>query len=426
MPTFQSIPIHPLVRSRLDQSQQQGDNDVGSGSHESGQQQQQPARSSVVIPRSLLTRDLSDLVGILSGDDMKNEQQKAGILSQIENIRCEVARRMISRTRNGKRLVSHYQQEECHEQQQKKRRRPLIPAGSISILDARNSKHEMIRKSQNLPQILSTGNSELDNLIAFPTEYFFDPDGDVILPPNADFISGEAKGLPRGYVLKLSGTSGKTQLALQLVSHAMIQSSQEHLGTFQRIRYCYSAAGHSGHSLAQRLFQLIENGMDNSNEESLRAAAKKIEFQPITAMSQLISIIAKLEEEWLQHMKKSPCGEESQPYPNETKTGRNAVSMLVIDALPLMVSEREDPMKIQSLERWLKRLARHYSMTIVIVTSAGSAGSSSIYDNAISSDIHLQIEKTTPTTSSIRLLRHPAKCVTKNDYIAYNPPKFST
>ena len=125
-------------------------------------------------------------------------------------------------------------------------------------------------------------------------------------------------------------------------------------------------------------------------------------------------------------MRKSPCEEESQPYPNETKTGRNAVSMLVIDALPLMVSEREDPMKIQSLERWLKRLARHYSMTIVIVTSAGSAGLSSIYDNAISSDIHLQIEKTTPTTSSIHLLRHPAKCVTKNDCIAYNPPTFST
>jgi len=436
MPTFQSIPIHPSVRSRLLRSQQQDDNAGSSGSHhqESRHQQQQrqqlPARSGVSIPRSLLTRDPNDLVDMFSRGDIRNEQHRASIFAQMENIRCQVAHRMISKTRNGKRLVSNHQHEHQYSQKHKKHR-PLIPGGSMSVLDACNSQHKMLWKDQNHLHIFSTGYSDLDNLIAFPTEYFLEPNDDrgATIPCNVDLVSGKAKGLPRGYVLKLSGTSGKTQLAIQLVSQAMIQSFQQSTGKNKRIRYCYSTAGHSGYSLVQRLFQLIKNNTDISEEKTLKDVAKKIEFQPIASLSQLISTIARIEEECLQHTSlislKAPCDrEEGVSHPDGDTRGHNTVSMLVLDALPLMIVEREDATQIQSLERWLKRLARHYSVLVVIVTTAGGVGSSSIYDNAMSPDIHLHLQKRTTTTLSIHLMRHPAKSVTEKDYITYTPPKF--
>ena len=400
-----------------------------------------------------MTRDLNDLVDMFSRrDTTRNEQQRAGISAQMETIRCQVAHRMLSKTRNGKRLVGlsndHRQQQHREQQQyttttttttttsqkhkkQKKKHKPLIPGGSISVLDAWSSpsQHEMLLgKDQNRPQIVSTGCSDLDDLIAFPIEYLFERNGggdrDVVrtIPPNVDLDSGEAKGLPRGYVLTISGTCGKTQLSLQLVAQAMIQSSQQTStgGNNERIRYCYSTAGHSGQSLAKRLFQHIENNIGNSEQKIiLEDAAKKIEFQPIATVSQLISTIAKLEEEWLQDVNANA----------NANARQSKVSMLVLDALPLMIAEREDAMKIQSLERWLKRLARHYSVLIVIVTATGGGrgGSSSIYDNAMSPDIHLQLSKRTPTstTLSIHLMRHPAKSVTQNDCIVYTPPRFN-
>jgi len=426
MPTFHSIPIHPSVRSRLLRPHQQYNNADGSSSkdhqysrQQQRQRQQQLVRSSVSIPRSLLTRDPNDLVDMIFRDDIRNEQQRVGICAQMEDMRCQVARKMISKSRNGKRLLSNHRDEpQCS--QKHKKCRPLIPGGSMSILNAWNTQHETLLKDQDHPQIFSTGCGDLDNLIAFPPEYFSEANGtqDMATPCNIDLISSEAKGLPQGYIMKVSGTSGKTQLAIQLVSQVLMQSYNHSTEKSKRIRYCYSTAGHSGHSLAQRLFQLLENNANNNDENTLKGVTKKIEFQPITTVAQLISAIAKIEEEWAQH-----TASISLESPGDER-GQCTVSMLVLDALPLMVAEREDAVKIQSLERWLKRLARHYSLLIVIVTAKGGAGSSSIYDNAMSPDIHLQLQKRTPSTLSIHLLRHPTKLVTENNCIMYTPRKF--
>ncbi len=407
MPTFQSIPIHPSVRSRLDGSQQQDDGACDSGSRpsESRQQQnpqQQPMRSGVSIPRSLLTRDLNDLVDLVSKGNVKNEEQRAAISEQMEVIRFQVACRMISKTRNGKRLAFNHQHG-------RKRHKPLVPGGSVSALDAWRSECEMHRKSENQPQIFSTGCSDLDKLVAFPTEYIMAPGGnrDPLVSGDEDFVSGEARGIPRGYVLKLSGAQGKTQVALQLASQALIQFSRLSAQNHNRIRYCYSTAGHSGRSLAQRLFQLVEKNI--GDKRMLKDAAKKIEFQPISTVSQLTSTIAKLEQQWASADEKS------------------TVSMLVLDALPLMLVEGENVNKIKSLERSLKRLARHYCVLVVIVTTTTTTGgSSSIYDNAMSPDIHLQLQKRTPKSVSIQLMCHPTKPVTKNDRIVYTPPTFNS
>lgn len=288
----------------------------------------------------------------------------------------------------------------------------MIRGGSISALDAWRSECDMYQKKENQPQIFSTGNSDLDKLVAFPIEYAVDPSsgGEPSFSSEKDFVSGEVRGIPRGHILKLSGAQGKTQLALQLASQALIQFSGQ--ATPNRIRYCYSTAGHSGHSLAQRLFQLLDKTV--GDKRTLKEAAKKMEFQPVSTVPQLTSALAKLEQEFL----------EASHNTDDDAKRQKTVSMLILDALPLMLMERENATKIESLERWLKRLARHYSVLVVIVTTT-TGGSSSIYDSAMSPDIHLQLQRKTPTSVSIQLMRHPSKPVTKNDFIAYTPLSFN-
>ena len=105
MPTFQSIPIHPSLRSRL-QGDDVCENDSRPQAPRQPQNPQRLAKSGVSIPRSLLTRDLKDLVETVSKGECKNESQKAEIAAQMESIRFQVACKMISKTRNGKRLAS--------------------------------------------------------------------------------------------------------------------------------------------------------------------------------------------------------------------------------------------------------------------------------------------------------------------------------
>lgn len=278
----------------------------------------------------------------------------------------------------------------------------------MSALEAWRS--QRLREDDQSP-VFSTGISDLDDLIAFPAEFCFAANADGT--STVDFASDQIKGIPPGYVLKLTGASGKTQLSLQLASQSLLQSSRLLATKPGRVRYCYSTAGHSGYSLAQRLFQHIENTIGRGEKKMLKEAAKRIEFQPIATVSQLTTTIARLEREWLEESRK-----------DRDEAGKGAVSMLVLDALPLMMPEGEDFTKIQSLERWLKRLARQYSMIIVIVTT-GAGRSSSIYDNAMSPDIQLLLKQKTPTTLSIQLLRHPTRPVTKNDYIVYSPITYS-
>jgi hypothetical protein len=49
----------------------------------------------------------------------------------------------------------------------------------------------------------------------------------------------------------------------------------------------------------------------------------------------------------------------------------------------------------------------------LIVTTGGGASN----NNNMNPDMHLHIQKVTSTTSSVRLIRHPAKLATENDFI---------
>jgi len=319
------------------------------------------------------------LVLLFSRGEMSNEKQTADILTQMEGIRCQVAHSMIAKTRNGKRVLNH--------QQQNYQRATLVQGGSLSALQTWTI-HQKILSTK--PPVYSTGCRALDELIAFPNEYFSHNPG-----------IRETNGLHRGYVLQLTGISGKTQLALQLATQVVRLSAALN---DDRVRYCYSTAGHSGCSLAQRFLQLLGNG----NERLSGDLAKKIEFQPIATVSQLVSTLAKLEEEWLHHSKNlTLCSIRKQQQSDLRKKG--VVTLLVLDALPLMLIEREGIDVIQSLERCLRRLAQHHSV-LIVTTGIGNS-------NNIAPDIHLHIQKLTSTTSSIRLIRHPAKFATEKDCI---------
>lgn len=484
MPTFQSIRIHPSVRHRLlHPNEEDASSSIGIGGHRKRsrreqeeeqhqqhrrQQEHRPLRSGVSIPRSLLTRDPSDLADLFLRGDASNEARRVGILAQVETIRYDVALAMISKTRNGRRLACHHgichSEEEEEEQQQdnrhpRKKRRPFIHGGSISAWDAwKLESGTTANKHRKGPLIVSTGCPSLDRLVGFPAEYCLASSNNSnnnnngqhpVLRKIAGTDSGEIPGLPWGYVLKLSGTGGKTQLALQLASQAILQNNNNsnsntgeknhHHKQQTRIRYCYSTAGHSGSSLAKRVVRLLEENGSKTNTTGsekkavLGDAARQIEFQPIATLSQLLCALATIEEEWLQNTStpESPTNDddEEEEAPNQDDGGESrrqpntTVSMLVLDALPWMMAEREDAAQIRSLDRWLKRLARHYSMLVVVVVTTstggtgGGGGSMSVYDTAMSPDVHLSLQKRTPATLSVRLMRHPAKAVTENDCV---------
>mmetsp|Transcript_6339 Transcript_6339/g.15705 ORF Transcript_6339/g.15705 Transcript_6339/m.15705 type:complete len:424 (-) Transcript_6339:2326-3597(-) len=418
MPTFGSIHIHPLLKARFLGSQGEDDSADSSDRHRHHYQQRlkwrrQPARSRVLIPRSMLTRDLNDLVDMVLIGEIGNESQRDGVLARMESIQYEVAGKMILTTRNGKRLLS--QRDRKH-----MKCKALIQGGSISVQEAWDLQHKMAKKHQNCTHVISTGCSDLDGLVAFPAEYFTQLNGkeDVAKAHCDDSISGEYKGLPTGYVLKLSGTSGKTELAIQLASEAIMQAFQTSKGTKKRVRYCYSTAGHSAYSLAQRLLQLIQDKTDYGEDMMLKDILKTTEFQSITTVSQFVSMMAKLEIELSQHTTLDSSSENDKGSNDEGIVERKpTLSMLVLDAMPFMVFEGEDGMKIDSFERWVKRLARHYSVLVVIVTPSGGGRLSSVQSNKTASDIHIQLQKKSSTTLSIRLMCHPAKPVTERDCI---------
>jgi hypothetical protein len=390
MPTFQSIPIHASVRSRLSETNSINDGDS-----------QKLVRSGVSTPRSLLTRDPKDLVEVFSKGEIRNEQQRAGILAQMEGIRSEVAHSMIVKTRNGKRVLNHQKQQQHNNYHHQG---GLIQGGSLSALQTWNLHQNTISTN---PHVYSTGCRALDELIAFPIEYFSHYDPSIIY--SEDSNRETTMGLHRGYILQLSGATGKTQLALQLAAQ-VIQQSSSALNNDDRVRYCYSTAGHSGSSLAQRFLELLGNG--GSERRLVEDVTKKIEFQPIATISQLITTLAKLEEEWMYHSSVSSSGSirQHQQQRSEIKE-KGPVAMLVLDALPLMLVERESIDLSQSLERWLKRIARHHN--VLIVTTGGGASN----NNSMNPDIALHIQKLTSTTSYVRLIRHPSKISTENDVI---------
>lgn len=390
MPTFQGVSLHPTVQSRLRHPHpQRTDNHGGDDGRQSDQGAATPLHiSGVSTPRALLNRSPQELVSIFSRGQIRDEQEQADLLTQMEGIRDQVALSMIAKTQSGRYVLQ--QQKECLQAQEDSsgnmspyNSQPLIRGGTLSGLHLLSRQREQtISSSTQSRHRFSTGCHALDELIAFPAEYTYEGGDDAA-----------GGGLPRGYVVLISGLAGKTQLALQLAAQVTIQSPDD------SVRYCYSTAGHSGYSLAQRYMQFVERTAIDVGKEEL---GRKIQFQPISVILDLVKSLSALEAEFLRY-------QECSTAPQGKELVQRPPVMLILDSFSMMVAGEEDMTQIQLIERWLKRLARQHSLIVVYTGGGGS--------RMEISDIHLEIQQVTSISCSIHLLRHPARLITQRDMI---------
>lgn len=317
MPTFQSIHLHKDLHQRLLKPPNQDG-------------------VSITTPQAILSRNpyaLAKQIIQKSPDDGNNNYSNADVMARVETVRCQVAHAMMASTKTG--MFRHQQQQfyddETSHNNQYHANRPLILGATVSAMQALHQERQQLGQVSSI----STGCRALDDILSLPPEFY----NNVNMP-----------GFPRGHVLCFSGPSGsgKTQLSLQLAVQALTIPPPD--GNTSRVRYCYSSAGHAGGALVRRFSQLV-----NNKEQSFqKRALKNIEFQPIRTMTSLVMVLSALEEELLQ-------------------THRHAASvyqppfMLIVDCLSGLEVVQEEHSQVARIGRWLKRLARQYSLWVIIV-----------------------------------------------------------
>jgi hypothetical protein len=326
MPTFQSIPLHPILKKRL-------------------LEPPNPDGVSITTPQALLSRPpqaLADqlMINNKSSSSTGNKISEAAILSQIDTLRSQVAQAMMAQTKTGMYRLQQqqfYDDNNTSNNKQYRTTRPLI-LGATS-----RASHALGQEQQQRGHInfISTGCRALDQLISLPPEYHNNSH-----LSNSDSVS---IGLPRGHVLCITGPSGsgKSQLCLQLAVQACNVDLWNRQQGSCHVRYCFSRAGHSGNALAQRYSELLKNQPHFSNRNS-----KNIKFQTIRTTTQLIMTLAALEEELL----------------HDTETVHHPPCMLIIDSLSSL-EVVQDEMQLVRIWKCLKRLSRQYSFWVVLVMS---------------------------------------------------------
>ncbi|KAL3908132.1 MAG: hypothetical protein SGILL_008599, partial [Bacillariaceae sp.] len=361
----------------------------------------QPRFASVDTPRALLTRDPHTLVELFANGQIRNDQQRTLLLEQMEGIRHQIALEMCQKSCTGQNVLRE-------PQRYRHQSNPLIPGASMSALLMKDLQQEGV-SSAKVPYTISTGCRALDDMIAFPEEFEYSPGNQHLHPKavDADADADEARGpifrkggLPRGYVMSLTGTTGKTQLCLQLAAQACLQ-------TKERVRYFYSTAGHSGLSLARRLKQLLDV---TSGKSAKYQQLKRVEFVPIANSSQLLVGLGELEEEWIQRKRDLAAHMHAEASSDANASG---VCMILLDSWPLMLVDKEETESMRYVERWLKRMARQHSMWN-IVTGVGPTSAAPL-DAA---DVRLRLLPETSTLTNLSLIQHPAKLVTNKDNIS--------
>lgn len=382
MPTFQSIPLHPVLKQRL----------------------LEPPNAdgvSIKTPQALLSRTpqaLADQLLVQPNDDTndaskkQNPKTKEAVLTQMDTLRSQVAHAMMAKTKTGMYRLQQQQffDDSNHSNTQNNDHyhatRPLILGATVSALQALQQEKE--QKGRIV--YVSTGCRVLDAMLSLPAEYS-DPD-----------VSTRHGGFPRGHVLCFSGPSGsgKTQLCLQLAVQASNISQQA--SSSCHVRYCYSSAGQAGSALAHRYSQLIKNQIPSSVEKQ---ALKNIEFQPIRTTTQMVIALSSLEEELLRTCSAGHtfCQE---PF------------MLIVDSLSNL-EVIQDEHQIARIGRWLKRLARQYSIWIVYV--AGHQHSSTT-----NSDFQIACHPNDQDAIVSTLLRHPTRPDQPSISLLYTPSGMTT
>ena len=231
MPTFQSIGVHPKLRTRL----------VTENCDE---------RQLVLTPQALLSRNPTAL-RLLEEDGSSSRPIS---LPRVQELRLEVATALIAQSISGKRIRRIQKAEGSS--------RIL---GTVSALDLLH--HELQSPDRQSPPVVSTGCRKLDELIALPAEY-------CNVSTRMDIFSASApsSGVPFGYVTEISGPPGsaKTQIALQLAT-----SSGLHQTWYL----------HSGQANATRLWD-VSNHNYNVMQRSIFASVAD-EYQVLKRLAEL-------------------------------------------------------------------------------------------------------------------------------------------
>lgn len=436
MPTFESIPLHPLLKQRLL---------VPSN----------PGGVSISTPQALLSRTPQALADQIlttnpsskDGSNPNNNNDNQATMKQIDTLRSQVAHVMMAQTIMGKyRLqqqqlyddsTAQYDTESGTEQYYSTR--PLVLGATVSAMQAWQQEQE-----RNGPvTYLSTGCRALDELLSLPPEYSnprYHIQQQNILPQQPAPQSG-IMGFPRGHLLCFSGHSGsgKSQWCLQLSAQALRQPWIHQYST-SRVRYCYSGAGHNGNGLAQRLSQLLQyqvSLVSTSFSSSIARTLEKVEFQPIRTTTQLVAILQALEEELLEASSYGAHATAAGPSHSHAMQRRmvhhQPPFLLIIDSLSNL-EVQGDPSQISRLYRALKRLARQYSLWVVVTGSEKANGGASDYlvhcqSMAVTAPSTIEAStasSATTTTLQATLWKHPTKYDQPSITLFHTPSGMST
>jgi archaellum biogenesis ATPase FlaH len=406
MPTFQSIPLHPILRQRLLQPPEQ-ELATNTNVNNVGNSTSSCASSSMAIgtPQALLSRSPHQILQLLQSHaaDETAETTAGMAMAHIDSLRHQVAQAMMTKTHTGKhnqriRKTLSQQQEATHSTQ------PSFLTGSGTGTGTACSVLELCRYQQQQQQqqssiSLTTGCQALDLLLSFPNE-LLDLNARELLsgPPTSQSNNtiGRSCWLPiMGHVLQVSGHAGtgKTQLMLQLaLQMAQQQGCQVH--------YLASSAGHSSPLLASRLVQLAAGcSSDSSTSSTADSIMSQISFQSIRSTQELVIALSRFQQ--LQ----------------EDETADSPPRLFIVDSLSAMLVDADSNMTTR-IETWMKQLAHLYNITVCATMNHTTTSTN---NNNINFDIHVGLEAspTSTSTSSIRatLLQHPAKLV-----IPENPP----
>ncbi|CAJ1942264.1 unnamed protein product [Cylindrotheca closterium] len=449
MPTFESIPLHPVLKQRL-------------------LEPPNPGGVSISTPQALLSRTpqaLADQILLTKsskdGSKASNNIGDQATMKQIDTLRSQVAHVMMAQTRMGKyRLQQQQLYDDSTVQYDTKNgtehyyaTRPLVLGATVSAMQAWQQEQERKGPITNL----STGCRALDELLSLPAEYS-NPHPYALQQeqngqPQQHPHHSAMLGFPRGHLLSFSGHSGsgKSQWCLQLAAQALRQPWIQQFPT-ARVRYCYSGAGHDGNALAQRLSQLLQHQVSPMSPSSpfSSGALEKVEYQPIRTTTQLVAILQALEDELLEA---SSYGTRSTTTAGTTFPTHNANQgggmilhhqppfVLVVDSLSNL-EVQGDPSQMSRLLRTLKRLARQYSLWVVVTLSEHHhKGNKNAPATNLPGDYHVLCQSmtvtappptpetsaiTTTTTIQATLWKHPAKLDQPSITLFHTPSGMST
>ena len=368
MPTFQSIPLHPVLRQRLLQPPEQQPattNNVGNSASS------RASSMAIGTPQALLSRSPHQILQLLQQQNSEESAQTTAGMAHIDSLRHQVAQAMMTKTNTGKHNQRIHkallkQQEATNSTQ------PSFLAGN----GAACSVLELCRYQQQQQSTLSltTGCQALDQLLSFPKELNLDVR--ELSDDSSSLNVTSHSWIPMGHVLQVSGHAGtgKTQLVLQLALQMAQQGCQVH--------YLASSAGHSIPLLASRLAQLAAGCSDSSTVDSILS---QISFQSIRSTQELVVALSRIQQRLEDENTNSPL-------------------LIIVDSLSAMLVDADLNMMTR-LETWIKQLAHLYNTTVCATMNHSTT--------TTNFDIHVGLEASPTSTSSIRatLLEHPAKLI---------------